>query len=69
MSRVRKPTPRSFNPPRTCGGKYCYNNRQDAELVIAEKEILQPELQLTTYYCAVCRSWHLTRVKDDIRYR
>lgn len=63
MSRSRKPVPQNFNAPKTCGGKYCYKTRQDAEQVIAEKEVMQPELTLTSYHCPQCHGWHLTRVK------
>ncbi|MFZ2494159.1 MAG: hypothetical protein WAW60_00085 [Candidatus Saccharimonadales bacterium] len=50
------------NKPQLCGGKHCYTTKRDAEMVIAEKEIIQPELQLTIYHCIQCGTYHLTRV-------
>jgi uncharacterized Zn finger protein len=65
MSRIRKPQPQHFNPPKTCGGKHCYQTRHDAELVVLEKEILQPELKLAMYHCHSCGTYHLTRIKHE----
>ncbi|NCU40907.1 hypothetical protein EOL73_04085 [Candidatus Saccharibacteria bacterium] len=61
MARTKKPIARNFDSPRTCGGKFCYRNRQEAEAVIKEKSILQPELELSIYRCLSCGSFHLTR--------
>lgn len=63
MSRTRKPVPQNFNSPKTCGGKHFYATRHDAELVVEEKAILQPELELTIYHCTSCGKYHLTRRK------
>lgn len=63
MSRVRKPLPRNFNPHKKCGGKYCYATKLDAEMVVEEKTIMQPELELSVYKCSNCGSYHLTRNK------
>lgn len=61
VSRAKLPNPRNFDPPKKCGGKYRYDTRRQAELVIEEKTIIEPELNLETYRCNQCRSWHLTR--------
>ena len=65
MARSKKPIARHFNAPKTCSGKNRYPTRLDAEQVIAEKAIMQPELELTLYRCAQCRDWHLTRSKKE----
>lgn len=61
MGRIKKPVPQNFNPPKTCGGKHCYRTRHDAEMVVEEKKIMQPELELTVYRCLSCGTYHLTR--------
>ena len=61
MSRTKKPLPRNFNSPKTCGGKRCYATRHDAEMVVEEKTIMQPELKLSVYRCLSCGEYHLTR--------
>ncbi len=65
MSRVRKPLPRHFDAPKLCGGKHCYATRHDAEQVVEEKSITDPELELSVYRCLTCRQFHLTRTKTD----
>jgi len=65
MARTKKPIARQFDAPKTCGGKYCYTTRQAAELVVEEKSITDPELELSIYHCVSCRQFHLTRVKTD----
>lgn len=65
MSRSRKPLARNFDAPRTCGGKHCYKTQRDAEAVVEEKSILQPELELAIYRCLSCGEFHLTRVKTS----
>lgn len=63
MSRIRKPKPQNFNAPRKCGGKFCYETRFDAEQVVAEKAITDPEVELAIYRCMSCGTWHLTSAK------
>lgn len=66
MSRLSKPRPENFSPPKMCGGKRCYRTHRDAEMVVEEKEILQPELELSIYHCLSCKQYHLTRVKPGL---
>lgn len=65
MTRIRKPQPQNFNPPKKCGGKYCYPTKLDAELVVEEKSITNPEVDLDIYHCHSCHSWHLTSKKPS----
>lgn len=65
MSRIRKPTPQNFNSPKLCGGKRCYTTRHDAEAVAEEKQIMQPELELSVYKCLSCGQFHLTRRRPE----
>lgn len=64
MSRPYKPRPQHFDSPKLCGEKRRYRTRHDAEMVIAEKEIMQPELELTVYRCTQCGDFHLTRTSS-----
>ncbi len=48
-------------PRKRCGGKICYPHKSEAETVKIEQEILQTDLRLTLYRCAMCRNWHLAK--------
>ena len=61
MSRTKKPLARDFSSPKTCGGKRCYATQHDAEMVVEEKAVIQPELELSVYRCLSCGEYHLTR--------
>lgn len=51
-------------PKNTCGGKVCYTNTTEAEVVKSEQELLNTDIKLDIYRCISCGSWHLTRKKD-----
>ncbi len=55
---------RFLQSPQTCGEKRRYPNREQAEQVRKEQEIITPGLRLRTYKCLNCGGWHLTRHKD-----
>ncbi len=65
MARIRKPLARNFNAPKKCGGKYCYSSRIEADQVMEEKAITNPEVALATYHCVSCGSYHLTQTNKD----
>jgi hypothetical protein len=53
---------REFTTRSKCGGKNCYNSRQEAEIVAHEQELLDVsgETKIAVYQCQFCGKWHLT---------
>ncbi len=62
MARIKKPIARNFDAPLLCSGKRRYRTRHEAEMVVDEKTVLQPELELNIYRCLSCGDFHLTRI-------